>query len=53
MSLADITICTFLQPLVSMWQGALNVFLLPLVIFGVPVPSVADLFSPLVSCTLT
>ncbi len=52
MSLADITICTFLQPLVEIWQLALSVAWTPFSLFGLTVPSVADLFSPLLSCTL-
>jgi hypothetical protein len=53
MNLANITICTFLQPMVGMVQTLVDFMYLGLNVIGVVTPPVITWFQPLVPCTLT
>ncbi len=50
MSLADITICTFLQPWVDVFQQLITMVWTPLGLFGITAPSLSSLLSPLFTC---
>ena len=47
------TLCTFLQPIVNLFQGFVNLLYIPFSLINVTPPPVASWFQPFVSCTLT
>jgi hypothetical protein len=50
MNLADITICTFLQIWVDVFQQIISLAWTPLSLFGITTPSLSGILSPLFTC---